>query len=93
MRNKSKVKNVKNSKLKETKNKRMKVPEDPLRDFPHGTSASADLNPGPTEEPAKVDNSGGGWQPTSAGAAAERQGRTTQEGGAEQTKPVKEKKR
>ena len=90
MRN-SKVKNVKNNKLKETKNKLMQVPDDPLKDFPHGTSASADLNPEPTENPVKIDNTGGGWQPTSAGAAAERQGRTTQEGGAEQTRPVRKK--
>ena len=89
MKRNNKAQNIKNSKLKEHKTKLMNVPEDPVKNFPPGTSASADLHPEETEQPKKIDNTGGGWQPGSAGAAAERQGRTTQEGGAEQTRPAK----
>ena len=55
---KSKVKNVKNNKLKETKNKLAETPEDPVRDFPRGSSATFDLDPGP-DKPPEVDNTGG----------------------------------
>jgi hypothetical protein len=85
---KSKAKNVKNNKIKETKNKLAETPEDPVRDFPRGSSATFDLDPG-ADQPPPVDNTGGGWQPTSDGAAAERKGRTTQEGVSEQPGPEK----
>jgi len=68
---------------KDNKNELTKDPEDQRRDFPKGTSASADLQP--VEDPSAEPKPQGAWHPTQAGAAAERQGRTTQEGGAERT--------
>ena len=72
---------------KDNKNQMTKDPEDQTRDFPRGTSASAGLDPGRTEDPSGEPQPQGAWHPTKAGAAAERQGRTTQEGSAEQAVP------
>ena len=69
---------------KDNKNEMTKDPEDQARDFPRGTSASAGLRPEQTEDPTQVSKPTGAWHPTKAGAAAEGQGRTTQEGAAEQ---------
>lgn len=72
---------------KDNKNQMSPDPEDQRRDFPRGTSASAGLDPEPTEDPSAEMQPQGAWHPTKAGAAAERQGRTTQEGAAEQAVP------
>jgi hypothetical protein len=69
---------------KDTKNQMTKDPEDQTLEFPRGTSASAGLDPARTEDPSQEPQPQGAWHPTKAGAAAERQGRTTQEGAAEQ---------
>lgn len=69
---------------KDIKNDMTPDPEDQRRDFPRGTSASAGLRPEATEDPSDQPKLAGAWHPTKAGAAAERQGRTTQEGAAEQ---------
>jgi hypothetical protein len=66
---------------KDIKNDMTKDPEDQRRDFPRGSSATGDLKP--VEDATDATKPDGAWQPTQAGAAAERQGRTTQEGGAE----------
>ncbi|HVK11566.1 MAG TPA: hypothetical protein VM597_22535 [Gemmataceae bacterium] len=73
---------------KQIKNDQTPDPEDPTREFPRGTSASAGLRPEGTEDPADQPQPTGPWHPTKAGAAAEAQGRTTQEGAAEQTAPA-----
>jgi hypothetical protein len=67
------------------KNEMAPDPEDPQRDFPRGLPATPGLHPEKTEDPLTEDQPQGGWHPTKGGAAAERQGRTTQEGAAEQT--------
>ncbi len=72
---------------KDNKNQMTPDPEDEARDFPRGTSASAGLDPERTENPSAEPQPQGPWHPTKAGAAAERQGRTTQEGSAEQAVP------
>ena len=72
---------------KDNKNEMTKDPEDQTRDFPRGTSASAALHPEETENPSDQPHPQGAWHPTKAGAAAEAQGRTTQEGSAEQAVP------
>lgn len=69
---------------KDIKNDKTPDPEDQRRDFPRGTPASAGLHPEVTEDPSAQPKPTGAWHPTKAGAAAERQGRTTQEGAAEQ---------
>ena len=69
---------------KDNKNDLTQDPEDQTRDFPRGTSASAALVPEEVEESDADAAPTGAWRPTKAGAAAERQGRTTQEGAAEQ---------
>jgi hypothetical protein len=68
---------------KDNKNEMSKDPEDETLDFPRGTSASAGLSPERTEDPSNEPQPPGAWHPTKSGAAAERQGRTTQEGAAE----------
>ena len=68
---------------KDNKNELTPDPEDQTRDFPRGTSASAGLDPGRTEDSSGEPQPQGAWHPTKSGAAAERQGRTTQEGAAE----------
>lgn len=70
---------------KDIKNDLTEDPEDQRKDFPCGTSASAGLHPEETENPSDEPRPAGAWHPTKAGAAAERQGRMTQEGAAEQT--------
>jgi hypothetical protein len=72
---------------KDNKNDMTKDPEDQTRDFPRGTSARAGLEPEVTENPSRQPQPQGAWHPTKAGAAAEQQGRTTQEGSAEQAVP------
>jgi hypothetical protein len=69
---------------KDNKNEMTADPEDQTRDFPRGTSASAGLRPEYTEDPSGQTQPQKAWHPTRAGAAAENQGRTTQEGAAEQ---------
>lgn len=68
---------------KDNKNEMTKDPEDQIPDFPRGTSASAALHPEPTEDPTGIPKPDSAWHPTTSGVAAERQGRTTQEGSAE----------
>jgi hypothetical protein len=68
---------------KDNKNEMTKDPEDQTLDFPRGTSASAALDSERTEDPSDEPQPQGAWHPTRSGAAAERQGRTTQEGAAE----------
>jgi hypothetical protein len=70
---------------KPIKNDLTKDPEDQRDNFPRGTPASAGLHPEVTEDPTDQPDSKGAWHPTKAGAAAEQQGRTTQEGAAEQS--------
>ena len=70
---------------KTNKNEMAPDPEDPMRDFPRGSAATADLHPEEREDPSVQPQPQGAWHPTKAGAAAERQGRTTQEGAAEQS--------
>jgi hypothetical protein len=72
---------------KDIKNDMTPDPEDERRDFPHGTSATAGLRPEDTENPSGQPKPQGAWHPTRAGAASEAQGRTTQEGAAEQAVP------
>jgi hypothetical protein len=72
---------------KDNKNEMTRDPEDQTRDFPRGTSARAGLEPEVTEDPSGQPDPQGAWHPTKAGAAAELQGRTTQEGSAEQAVP------
>lgn len=72
---------------KDNKNQMTPDPEDQTRDFPPGTSATAGLDSERTENPSAEPQPKGPWHPTKAGAAAERQGRTTQEGAAEQAVP------
>jgi len=69
---------------KDIKNDLTPDPEDQAKEFPPGTSASAGLHPEATEDPSGQPKPAGAWHPTKAGAAAEGQGRTTQEGAAEQ---------
>jgi len=61
--------------------------EEQMRQFPPGTKVEGALHPEAIDEamddPPPPD---GPRQPTKAGAAAERQGRTTQEGAAERTR-------
>jgi hypothetical protein len=73
---------------KQIKNDRAPDPEDQTKDFPRGTSAAAGLQPEVTEDPSGQPRPTGDWHPTKAGAAAEAQGRTTQEGAAEQAVPA-----
>lgn len=74
----------------------MKGRDDRIHDFPPDTSASADLNSQATEDPSNEPDPKGAWHPTKAGQVAEHQGRTTQEGAAEQavedTSPKPDKK-
>jgi hypothetical protein len=70
---------------KDNKNEMTADPEDQTKDFPRGTSARAGLEPEKTENPSDEPDPKGAWHPTKAGAAAEKQGRTTQEGAAEQS--------
>jgi len=72
---------------KDNKNEMTPDPEDQTRDFPRGTSASAGLEAERTENPSAEPQPQGAWHSTKARAAAERQGRTTQEGSAEQAVP------
>jgi len=60
--------------------------EDPMREVPPGTDVESVLHPEAIDEAANDPPPRGRRQPTKAGAAAERQGRTTQEGTAERTK-------
>ena len=56
---------------KDNKNQMTPDPEDQTRDFPPGTSATAGLDPGRTEDPSAEPKPQGPWHPTKAGAAAE----------------------
>jgi len=70
---------------KTNKNDMAKDPEDQMKEFPRGTKVEGALHPEEIEESPADPRPKGRRQPTKAGAAAERQGRTTQEGAAEQT--------
>jgi len=71
------------SKAKREKNKDA---EEQMRQFPQGTDVEGALHPEAIDEAADDPPPRGPRQPTKAGAAAERQGRTTQEGTAERTR-------
>jgi len=59
---------------------------DPMRQIPPGSDVQSVLHPEAIDRSINDPRPKGPRQPTKAGAAAERQGRTTQEGAAERTK-------
>jgi len=59
--------------------------EEQMREFPPGTDVPSALHPEAIDASVNDPPRRGPRQPTKAGAAAERQGRTTQEGTAERT--------
>jgi len=71
---------------KGTRDDESKDAEEQMREFPSGTKVQGALHPEAIDESAADPPPQGPRQPTKAGAAAERQGRTTQEGAAERTK-------
>jgi len=60
--------------------------QEQMRQFPQGTKVEPALHPEAIDAAADDPPPRGPRQPTKAGAAAERQGRTTQEGAAERTR-------
>jgi len=72
--------------MNKAKDDQDKDAEDQMRQFPPGSDVESDLHPEAIDEAANNPPPRGRRQPTKAGAAAERQGRTTQEGTAERTR-------